>query len=895
MTEKISLLRAVLARLAAWFGKTRRERDWTTEFESHLRLHIDDNLRAGMSAEEARRQALLKFGSVESVKESMRDQATFIWIDTLWQDIRYSWRSLRKNPGFTLTAVLSLALGLGASLAVFTVADNLLVRPLPYSNSSQLVMVWEANPQRDFHHSIASPGNYMDWKAQNNVFAGMAGLRESRSVLIDGDRAEEFGKQSVTSDFFQVLGVQPVRGRLFTTEEDRASKSTDTLVLISYQLWQSWFGGNDDVIGRKVLVNAVPRTIIGVLPPNFYFLNRKIDLWEPVGLNPAEDYRKTQGRWMTCIARMRPGVTIQHAQAQMTTLAARLEKAYPDFNNNWTVEIESLRDSMLSDRAVRQDSRTVKTSLLVLLAAVGLMLAVACANVANLLLARYSSRRREMAVRASLGAGRGRVIRQLLTESLLLSVVGGSFGIILARWGVRGLLALAPATLTQSTDIHFDSRVFLAAFALSMLTGILFGVAPALVTSRVDLLGALGGDSRSSVGAGGRLRAWLVGAEVAVSVVLLAGAMLLFRSLVGFEALHPGLDPTNLLTFRVSLPAARYQKVSQRTQFFKSAIEQIEHLPGVRSASAVIFPPFNGPGYATWANIEGHPPAKPGQERLAFIRSVMPGYFQTLRIPIRHGRDFTESDNLEKSPQRFIVNEAFVHQFMPDEQPLGKKINALMETENPFGEIVGVVGDVREWSIDHAPTPTVYYTYSQLSFPSMIFLVRAERNPASLAEPARRIVRGLDSAQPIAEIRTMQEILGENFARQRFSAWLLSGFSIVALLLAAVGIYGVLAYSVTARTRELGVRAALGADSAHIIALVLKMGARPVLGGVVAGTAGALALTGLLKSLLFGVGPRDPVTFLAVPCVLALVALIAAYLPARRAARLHPMEALRVE
>ncbi|PYT21306.1 MAG: hypothetical protein DMG57_39025 [Acidobacteria bacterium] len=418
---------------------------------------------------------------------------------------------------------------------------------------------------------------------------------------------------------------------------------------------------------------------------------------------------------------------------------------------------------------------------------------------------------------------------------------------------------------------------------------------PALVTSRVDLIGALRGDSRSGLGAGGRLRSWLVGAEVAISVVLLTGAMLLFRSLMGFEALNPGLDPTNLLTFRVSIPAARYENVSRRTQFFGSAIEQIEHLPGVRSASAVIFQPFSGPGFGTWVNIEGRPPAKPGEELLALIRSVMPGYFRTLRIPLKQGRDFTESDNVEKSPQRFIVNEAFVRQFLHGERPLGKKINTLMEPKNPFGEIIGVVGDVREWSIDREPMPTVYYTYSQLSFTSMIFMVRAERNPLSLSEPARRIIRGLDPTQPIAEVRTLEDILGENFARQRFSAWLLSGFSIVALVLAGVGIYGVLAYSVTARTRELGVRAALGADARSIIALVLKTGARPVMGGVVIGIAGALALTGLLKSLLFGIGPRDLLTFLVVPCLLAAVALLAAFLPARRAAHLDPMEALRIE
>ena len=888
-------LRAALVRLAGGFGRMRREREWAAEFESHLQMHIDDNLRAGMSAEEARREALVKFGGVESVKESMRDRATFLWFDTTWQDIRYALRSLRRSSGFAITAILSLALGLGASLAVFTVADNLLVRPLPYRNASQLVMISEANPQRGFRHNDVSPGNFFDWKAQNDVFSGMAGLRESRSVLMDGDRAEEFGKQSVTADFFPLLGVQPVRGRLFTAEEDRSAASTDTLLLISYRLWQSWFGGDDNVIGRKVQVNAVPRTVIGVLPPGFYFLNREIDLWEPVGLNPAEDYRKTQGRWMTCVARMRPRATVGQSQAHMTALAARLETAHPEFNKNWTVEIEPLRDSMLRDRSVGADSAPVKTSLLVLLAAVGLMLAVACANVANLLLARYSSRRREIAVRASLGAGRGRVIRQLLTESLLLGLAGGICGVTLARWAVTGLLLLAPTNLTQSANIHVDSRIFVFAVGLSMLTGILFGIAPALVTSRSNLVDALRGDSRSSLGAGGHLRAWLVGAEIASSVVLLAGAMLLFRSLVGYQALNPGLDPSNVLTFRVSLPAARYEKIPQRTQFFASAIEQIEHLPGVRSASAVMYPPFSGPGFGTWVNIAGRPPAKPGEEILALIRTVMPGYFRTLRIPLKQGRDFTASDNLETSPYRFIVNQAFVRQVLRDEQALGKKINTLMETENPFGEIIGVVGDLREWSIDHEPIPTVYYSYAHLNFTSMIFLVRAERNPLSLSEPARRIIRGLDPAQPVAEIRTMKGILGENFSRQRLSAWLLSGFSIVALVLAGVGIYGVLAYSVTARTREFGVRAALGADSGRIIALVLKTGARPVIGGLVAGVAGALALAGLLKSLLFGIGPRDPLTFIAVPCLLAAVALIAAYLPARRAAHLEPMEALRTE
>jgi putative ABC transport system permease protein len=877
-------LRAFFLRLAGWRGQAHRERELAAEFESHLQMHIEDNLRAGMSADEARREALVKFGGMESTKESMRDGWTLVWLETAWQDVRYAARGLRRSPAFATTAILSLALGLGASLAIFTVADNLLLRPLPYRDAAQLVMIWEDSRSQGYDHNIVSPGNYFDWKAQSGVFQSMAGLRDQRSVLIDGDRSEEFGKQGVTADFFPLLGVQPVRGRLFTAKEELASTSSDYLLLISYRLWQSWYGGDESVIGRKVQINSVPRTIIGVLPPGFYFRNRDVDLWEPLGLNPAEDYRKTQGRWMLCVARMKPGVTYSAAQARMTSLAARLETAYPAFNKNWTADVEPLRDSMLGK---------VKPALMVLLGAVAMLLAVACANVANLLLARYGTRQREMAVRASLGAGRWRVVRQLLTESLLVAVVGGAAGVLLARWAVKGLVVLAPADLAKPADIHFDLRILLFAMGVSIATGVLFGLAPALVSARADLMGALRDDTRSVTGRNG-LRAWLVGGEVAVSVVLLAGSLLLFRSLVGLEGLNPGLDPSNLLTFRVPLPAARY-KVPARQQFFASAIEQIERLPGVRSAAVMNYLPFSGPGFGTWVDIEGRPPAKPGEEHSALVRSVMPGYFRTLGIPFKSGRDFSTPDDSETTPYRFIVNEAFVRQFMRGEQPLGAKIRVLMDSENPFGEIVGVVGNVREWSIDREPVPTVYYVYSHLAFSFMTFAVRTELNPLSYAEPVRRIVRGLDPMQPIADIRTMDDILGENSSRQRFSAVLLTGFSISALLLAAVGIYGVLAYSVAQRTREIGVRVALGAEPSRIVGLVVGTGARLVFGGAIVGIAGALALTGLLKSLLYGIGPRDPWTFFVAPVVLLTVALVAAYVPARRAARLDPVDALRME
>ncbi len=877
-------LRGLFLRLGGWFGRARREREWSAELAAHLELHIEDNLRAGMSPDQARREALLKFGGVESVKESLRDQASLAWLETILRDVRYALRGMARSPGFAVATILSLTLGLGASLAVFTVADNLLVRPLPYFDASRLVMVWESDPKINAEHNVVSPANYLDWKAQNGVFEGMAGFTQLRSaVLTDNGRAEEFGAVAVTSDFFPLLGFEPVRGRLFTKQEDR---SPGGVTLISYRLWQNWFGGDEHIIGRKVQMNSFPYTIIGVLPPNFYFLDRETDIWGPLGLDPAQDYRKTSGRWMLSVGRMRPRVKIGQAQAHMTALAKRLEQAYPAFDTNWTVNIEPLRDALFQD---------AKTPLLVLLAAVVMLLTVACANVANLLLARYSARSREIAVRASLGAGRWRVIRQLLTESLLLGAAGGIFGVTLARWAVRGLVILAPKDLAKSAGIHVDFRIVICAIALSAFTGLLFGIAPALVTSRLDLMSALRGDSRAGSGGVG-LRSWLVGAEVAMSVILVAGALLLFRSLVGLETVNPGFQPSGLLTFRVALSPARYATPRLRTQFFARAIDQLARLPGVRSVSAASCVPFSGGCAGTSVNIEGRPPAKPGEEISASIETVMPGYFHTLGIPLVSGRDFNEFDNSDTAPYRFIVNQAFARRYMRGEQPLGKRISVWMDVQNnPFAEIIGVAADARELSLDRAPTPTVYYIHSHLSYPRMFFLVRTDSKPLALAEPARRVIQRLDAAEPLAAVRTMEDVMGENFARQRFSAWLLAGFAAVALILAGIGIYGVLAYSVTARTREFGVRAALGADSGRIIALVLKSGARPVAGGLAIGVAGAFGLAGLLKSLLFEISPHDPATFGVVPLLLAAIGLVASFLPARRAARLDPMEALRTE
>jgi putative ABC transport system permease protein len=877
-------MRGLLVRLGGWWGREARERDLREELEAHFQMHVDDNVRAGMNAAEARRQAAIRFGSVEEAKESVRSGWTVNLLEITRQDLVYALRGLRRNPAFALTAVLSLALGIGASIAIFTVADGMLLRPLPYREPGRLMMVWETNPHAlARQHNVVSPANYRDWKAQNGVFEGIAAFVASKSTLNDGAHVEELDEQYCTADLFALLGVKAYRGRFFTAADDLPN--APHYVVISHRLWQSWFGAAENAIGRSVQVNSRPATIIGVLPPGFYFQNREIELWETLGLDPARDYRKRSGRYLSSVARLKAGVSEARAQAEMTAIAQRLERDYPVFNKNWNVLLEPLRDSMVRD---------VKTSLMVLLGAVSLLLAVACANVANLLLARHTARRREMAVRASIGAGRWRVVRQLVTESSVLGLVGGGLGLGLARLAIVGLVRLAPRDLARDAAVEMDLRIVLFAIAVSLATGLIFGLGPALAVVRTDLVRGLREDGRAG-GGHGRLRHLLVASEVALCVMLLAGAGLLVRSFVGLQSVDPGLKAAQVLTFRVTIPTALYREPQRRIQFYARALEELKKLPGVRSASGVTFLPFNGMAPGTYVDIAGRPPAKPGEEHVGQIRTVLPGYFQTMGIPIRSGRDFTDADNVVEAPWRFMINEAFARQYLPGEQPLGKQISAQMQAPNPFGEIIGVVGDVKEGAVDKDPSPTVYYVHAHMPLTQMIFVLRTAGDPLALAEPARRVIRAMDPAQPIAEMSPMEMIVNETFARQRFSAVLLAGFSLAALLLAAVGIYGVLAYTVSERTREIGVRVALGAEPGRIAWLVMREGGRLVIAGAVAGLAGAMALTGLLKSMLFGVGAHDAATFVVVPLVLGAVALAAAYLPARRAARMDPVEALRAE
>jgi putative ABC transport system permease protein len=873
---------AFLKRLGGWCGRSARERDLREELEAHFQLHVDDNIRAGISPTEAPRQAVLKFGSVDAAKESVRSRWTVAWLETTRQDFVYAVRAFRRNSAFGATAILSLALGIGASVAIFTVADGVLLRPLPYPEPDRLVMVWESK-QHGEQRNLINPGNFGDWKAQSQVFSHMSIVGLNMVTLTDAQRGEEFGARWVDPEFFPLLGVRPWRGRIFTPA-DRLP-TAETVVVISHRLWQTWFGADETIVGRKIEVSNLPVTVIGVLPPGFYFRSRNVELFVNNHLDPSRKYYG-DGRWLMAVARLKPGVTQVQAQAEMDVIARRLEDSEPKFDKGWGVTVEPLRDSMV---------REVKRPLIVLLGAVLFVLAVACANVANLLLARHGSRRREMSVRAAIGAGRWRIARQLLTESLVLGATGGLLGMFLARWAVTGLLALAPRDLVRNTAIEIDLRVLGFALVLSLCSAFAFGLAPSLLAARGDPLTGLKEDGRGAVGGHTFVRQWLVAAEVAFSVMLLAGAGLMFRTLTGLESVDPGINPDGLLTFRVTLPRGRFREYPPRLQFFVRALDQFRALPGVQSASMIDTLPYHGIASATWFTIAGRPPARPGENLVTLVRTVTPGYFHTIGIPLKSGREFSAADNTPDSPLRFIISESFARQYLPAEQPLAKRIHIDFDEPGVFGEIIGVAGDVREGAIDKPSQPTAYYVHAHRPTLSGYFVVKIAGDPMTLGAPARHIIHDLEPSQPVVEMDSMDNIIRETFSRQRFTSVLLVGFSLVSLVLAAVGIYGVLAYSVAERTREFGVRIALGAAPARILSHVLAGGARVVLAGTAAGIGGALGITGLLQSLLYGVGPRDAATFIAVPLVLALVGLLAAWIPARRASRLPAVEALRAE
>lgn len=806
---------------------------------------------------------------------------------TLWQDLRYGARMLWKKPGFTVVVLLTLGLGIGANAALFSVVNGVLLNPLPFAQPEQLVSLHQSKPNFDTG-AIPYP-NFQDWQRENQTFSGMAVSRGASFALVGAGEAERVSGRRCSASLFSVLGVEPVLGRNFAPGEDEPG--ADPVVIISAELWQRRFGGAQDVVGRSLTVDDKSYAIIGVLPASFT-LFRGTDVYVPMGQwgNRALQSRSA-GLGLHGIGRLRAGVTLAQAQADLDGVMRRLAETYPDANRGNGAAVIPLKQRLVGD---------VGPILWMLLGAVGFVLAVACVNVSNLLLARSTARRREYAVRAALGAGRWRLLRQSLTESLLLSLAGGGLGLLLAAWITRAALDALPTGLPRADEVELDGRVLLFTLAVSLLTGVLAGLAPALKSSQGRLSETLKEGGRGAVGGRGRAQGVLVALEMALALVLLIGAGLMIRSLSALWNVDPGFRAENVLTFGVSFPPSlRAANDATKRAALRDLSERLNSMPGVKAASLSVgaLPILGEDDVFFW--LEGQPkPASTSDMKMALAYRVEPGYLTAMSIPLKRGRFFNERDEAG-APPVVVIDEVFARQHFPDADPLGQRIN-LGDDRGPL-EIVGVVGHVKQWSLaandEQSLQAQLYEPFRQLGWPSEAQAVMRVEGGAATAhfEAIRRVVQSQHSHNVVYEPQTMNEVLADSLARQRFSMILLNAFAVVALLLASIGLYGVISYLVSQRTHEIGVRMALGAGRLDVLRLVVRHGMKMALGGVALGLLAALGLTRLLARLLYGVSPTDPVTFIFVALLLAAVALVACLVPARRATKVDPMVALRYE
>ena len=808
-------------------------------------------------------------------------------MNSLGRDLRHGARLLWRDPGFSAAALAALALGMGATCAIFSVVDAVLLKPLPFRDPQSLLVVWESNPAQNLKDMFVTPGDFLEWRNQSRALQALAAVEDVHVNLTGGPNGhiepEELRGERVSASLFPLLGVQPVVGRAFSSDEDQPGHAD--YALLSHSLWQRRFGGDLSIAGKAIRLRDRSYTVVGVLPAGFSVLDSAVDVWIPLGLDP-HDARTAGSHFLIVIARLKPGVGVDRARTEMDLIGSRLEQANPALDKGWRPSLVPLREELVGN---------VRPALLVLLAAVGFLLAMACVNVANLLLARGAARQKEIAIRTALGAGRGRVVAQLLSESVLLALAGGALGVALARGVVALVSRLGPASIPRLAEARIDARLFLFALGVSLATGILFGIAPAIQISGANLNAALTEVGRGgTTGRSGRMmRSALVVAEVALAVVVLIGAGLLMRSFVRLRSADPGFQPSGLLTLRVPLAGGRNAAPDRRIAFFQQVADRIATLPGVRTVGAVNGLPLTGLGGGSTFTVDGRPAPPHEQRPVALLRSATSAYFRAMGIPLLAGRGLADSDT-GQAPPVIVVNQTLARRFWPAGNPIGGRL-VVDALNGRVAEIVGVVGDVKPERIESEDWPTIYSPYPQAPVAAMTMVVRAARQPLSLASAVEREVHQLDPNQPVAEMRSMDEVVDRAVARARFNTALLGVFAVIAFLLAAVGIYGVISCDVSERTHEIGIRVALGAQPGDVLKLVVGHGARLAGYGIAAGMVAAFALTRLMASMLYGVQATDVYTFAAIPVLLGGVALAASYLPSRRALALDPVTALRHE
>ena len=876
----------LLSRIRALFSGDRLDDEFGEEMSAHLEMLTEDNIRRGMPPDEAGRAAVVRFGGQVQIMEQQHDDRSLPFVETTLQDVRYGLRALRKHPAYSAVAILTLAIGIGAGTVVFTIANAVLLRPLPYADPDRLVRIFETNPLKNWTRNIASPANYADWKAQNTVFSEMAAYEQFNSsgsgaqeVFLTGrGEPQALTALGVTGNLFRALGTPPLLGRTFTDDETFEGKAR--VVVLSYGLWQSAFAGDPTIVGRSISLSGRTHDVVGVMPRAFVFPGRDVQVWMPVAYNPSVFVRSRRPHWLGVIARLKPGVRFEQAQQEMAAIARGLERQYPDTNTQMGVRLEAFHDSLAFER---------RPALLMLSAAVSLLFLIVCANIANLQLGRAASRTRELSIRRALGAGRARLVRQLFTESLVVSAIGGALGFGLAVLARATMVKLAASAIPLFAEVRLDGPVVLFNVGLSLLAPVVFGVLPAFTSSRAQ---ALAERTESGSRNSRFLRNGLIAAEVSLSVILVVGALLLSRSLLRLHAVDPGFNQQHVVTFTVTLPSARYNPAG-RLRAFEEIERRLREAPGVQAVGAASTLALRGYTWTGDATIEGR--SENDYERELRHKSVLPGYFQAMGISLVAGRLIDERDRMDQPPVT-IVNEALARKYFNGVDPIGKRITyGRPQDRAPWVTIVGVVADEKQDGLDKPALPAVYDGIRQRMQNPLTFALRSTLDEAAVVSLARRSVEAVDRDLALTAVATLEAVVQESMGDHRFRTAVLAAFAGVALFLAALGIYGVLAYFVSQRSRELGIRLALGAQPSGVFWMVVWQGVLPVVAGAAAGVAVAVPMTTLMRTLLFGVQPIDPPTYAIALTALAAIAVAACVVPALRATRVDPLVALRDE